>query len=202
MADDNEWTSVGIRGIIAATERIKNVSRGEEEEDDRDSYAFKEWRTPADLFAERIDLDAGRIKGLAMLRASKTKSLKGILPGVFGSYIRGILIGHPLSSPLEEINPMQILSMNRRASGFGPGGIGSREAVTKKAQAINNSQVGFVSVIEGPESEAAGVDVRLSVGVKVGSDGKLYQRFINKKTGQEEWLNPAQAASKVVQLPD
>ena len=64
------------------------------------------------------------------------------------------------------------------------------------------SQFGFVSAIEGPESEKIGIDVRLAWGSKIGSDGKIYQQFKNKRTGQMEWLSPADIKNKVVKLPD
>jgi hypothetical protein len=51
-------------------------------------------------------------------------------------------------------------------------------------------------------SERIGVDARLTKGVKIGSDGRLYQLFLNKKTGNYEYLNPEQVANRIVKLPD
>jgi hypothetical protein len=51
-------------------------------------------------------------------------------------------------------------------------------------------------------SERIGVDARLTKGVKIGSDGRLYQLFLNKRTGNYEYLNPEQVANRIVKLPD
>lgn len=51
-------------------------------------------------------------------------------------------------------------------------------------------------------SEKAGVDVRLSYGTRIGSNGRVYQKFRNRKTGKMEWLDSAAIRDKVVRLPD
>lgn len=51
-------------------------------------------------------------------------------------------------------------------------------------------------------SESAGIDVRMAHGVKVGSNGRLYQRFRNPRTGHTHWLSPEDLAGKTVALPN
>jgi hypothetical protein len=51
-------------------------------------------------------------------------------------------------------------------------------------------------------SEKAGVDVRLAYGTRIGSNGRVYQKFRNRKTGKMEWLDSAAVRDKVVRLPD
>ncbi|MFA9289314.1 MAG: hypothetical protein ACEQSA_05565, partial [Weeksellaceae bacterium] len=93
------------------------------------------------------------------------------------SKILGLLVGNALSSPLEEINPMHIVEQSRRITAMGPGGLPSSDSITSEAQALHPSSFGFIDIIAGPESERAGVDVRAAMGTKLGSDGKIYQRF-------------------------
>lgn len=50
-------------------------------------------------------------------------------------------------------------------------------------------------------SEAAGIDNRLAYGVRIGSDGRPYQRFRNTRTNQFEWMSPESLAGKVVAFP-
>ena len=47
----------------------------------------------------------------------------------------------------------------------------------------------------------AGVDTRIANGVRVGSNGRLYQRFRNPRTGDIHWLSPEDLRGKVVGLP-
>jgi hypothetical protein len=51
-------------------------------------------------------------------------------------------------------------------------------------------------------SSRAGIDARLTVGTRIGSDGKLYQQFRNKQTGELEWLSPDVAETKIIAIPD
>ncbi len=67
---------------------------------------------------------------------------------------------------------------------------------------IHGSQFGYISVLEGPESERAGVDSRLAWGVRIGSDGRLYQQMRNRRTGKTEWVSPEQLVDKVLKIPD
>lgn len=51
-------------------------------------------------------------------------------------------------------------------------------------------------------SEKAGIDVRLSHGTRVGSDGRIYQLLVNRKTGKKEWVSPSDLRGKTLKLPD
>lgn len=206
--DDNDsYVPIGVRGLLSASEKLLAINRGLEEVDERDSYAYKRlWGVDKHL-EERIKLDAGKLRSGLMRNVVKHKNLNAAYPFIFDAYSKNLILGdtqeaNPLSSPLEEINPMHILEQARRITQMGPGGIGSSDAITEEAQSVHPSQFGFVSAIEGPESEKIGIDVRLAWGSKIGSDGKIYQQFKNKKTGQAEWLSPADLQTKVVKLPD
>lgn len=83
---------------------------------------------------------------------ARHKNLKAVGPFAFDSYMEKFLIGNPLSSPLEEINPLHLLEQARRATQMGPGGIGTDNAITEEMQAIRTDQFGFLSTLEGPES--------------------------------------------------
>lgn len=205
--DDEDDVPLGVHGLLAASEKLLAVNRGLDEPDERDSYGYKRiWSVDKHL-AERIKLDAGKVRNNLMRNAARLKSLKGAYPFLFDGYSNGLVIGdpgmaNPLSSPLEEINPMHILEQARRVTQMGPGGIGSDEAITESAQGVHSSQFGFVSTVEGPESERSGIDVRLAYGARLGSDGKIYQQFRNRRTEQLEWLSPDITETKVIRLPD
>lgn len=191
-----------IDTILASTEKLLAVNRGEAEPDERDSLEFRRVMTPDKLFAERIKLDADKIRRVAMRRVSKSRNLKPISTAHFNPYTEGLIVGHPLSSPLEEINPVSLVEQARRITGMGPGGIPSEDSITAEMQTVHPSQFGFISSYEGPESSRAGVDVRLAHNARIGSDGNIYQQFLNRKTGKLQWLNPGEASHSVVGLPE
>jgi DNA-directed RNA polymerase beta subunit len=199
--DGEEYVPIGFDSVLDATDRILQVSRGEVKPDDRDHYANKKVFTPAALLRERIRIDADHTRRKLARFVANTKSLKVLTPGIFNAYAEGLLSGNPLSSPIEEINPISLIEQSRRLTHFGPGGINSEDAITESMQSVHPSQFGFISAIEGPESSRAGVDVRAAIGAKIGSDGRIYQKF-RRKDGSEVWLNPQQLMTMVVKLPD
>jgi DNA-directed RNA polymerase beta subunit len=194
--------SVDHHALLAITDKLLAVNRGQAEPDERDSLEFRRIHTPDKLLAERINLDAGNVRRVAMRRLAKQRNLKPIGPGHFDPYVSSLLIGNPLTSPLEEINPLHLVEQSRRITQMGPGGIPSDESITQDSQNVHPSIFGFLSAIEAPESSRAGVDTRLAWGAKIGSDGKIYQKMLNRRTGKHQYVSPDDLANKTVGLPD
>lgn len=91
------------------------------------------------MFKEGIKMDAGKLSRQIMYQASKRRNLQGLNPNAFMPYIDRVLKGNPLTSPLEEINPMQLVENSRRITKMGPGGIPSDESITEEAQSVHPS---------------------------------------------------------------
>ena len=200
--DGEEYQGVGLGGIMAASEKLLAINRGLVDTDERDSMKFQKIMSKPALFRERIKMDSGKIARTAMYRAAKTKNLKGINPGYFNGYIESILVGNPLTAPLEEINPMQLVENSRRITRMGPGGLGSDDSITEESQAVHPSQFGFISPLEGPESGRAGIDVRLAWGSRLGSNGRIYQKMFDRRKNRFRWMSPEDLDGLTVKLPD
>jgi DNA-directed RNA polymerase beta subunit len=192
----------GVDTLLAASEKVLAVNRGLVDPDERDSLRFRKVYSPDKLLKERIDMDADKVMRNTVRRISRTGNLSGINPGHFNSYSEKLITGNPLSLALEEINPMHLTEQSRRVSQMGPGGLPSSTSITEDAQNLHPSEFMFLSAIEGPESERIGVDTRIAWGAKMGSDGNIYQRFRNKRTGKYEWLSAKDLENKIVALPD
>lgn len=149
--DEEDYVPVGTKGLLAASEKLLAVNRGLDNPDERDALMFKRVLTTDKLLSERVRLDSGRIRGSMLPLIARHKNLKALGPFVFDNYTEKFLIGNPLSSPLEEINPLHLLEQSRRATQMGPGGIGTDNAITESMQAIRTDQFGFISTLEGPE---------------------------------------------------
>lgn len=201
-ADESGDVSADVDAMLAATEKILAISHGLTDPDERDSLVFRRVHTPDRLMAERIDLDADKLRRSLMRRLSRQRTLKGMSVAYFDPYTEGMIVSHPLSTPLEEINPLQLVEQARRITAMGPGGLASSEQITPEAQNIHPSTFGFISAIEGPESERIGIDTRMAWGARLGSDGKLYQRFLNRRSGESSWVSPDMLDGRVVGLPD
>lgn len=200
--DGEEYMSVGTDGVLAASEKLLAINRGLDEPDERDSLKFQKVLRPHSMLRESIKMDAGKVSRQLMYQAARRKNLSSVPTAAFDPYVERLLVGNPLTSPLEEINPMQLTESARRITKMGPGGLGSSDSITEEAQAIHPSQFGYISVIEGPESERAGIDVRAAWGVKLGSNGRLYQKYFDRHSKKMRWLSPEDVANLTIKIPD
>lgn len=149
--DGEEYQGIGLNGVVAASEKLLAINRGLAEPDERDSMQYQKVHRTHALIRERIKMDSGKTARTLMYQAAKHKSLKHMAPGIFNSYINAVMVGNPLTSPLEEINPMQLAENARRITSMGPGGLGSSDSITEEAQSIHSSQFGFIDNSAGPE---------------------------------------------------
>jgi DNA-directed RNA polymerase beta subunit len=200
--DDDDEIDGSLDTVLAATEKILAVNRGVTDPDERDSLRFRKIYTMDKLLGERIALDSEKLLRSTMRRISRTGNLNSVGTGHFNGYAENLIVGNPLSLALEEINPMHLTEQSRRVSQMGPGGLSGSSSITEEAQNLHPSEFFFLSAIEGPESERIGVDTRTAWGSKIGSNGLIYQKFRNKRTGDLEWLSSKDLDNKVVALPD
>ncbi len=137
LADDDEheeYSPVGIDGLLASTEKLLAVNRGLEKTDDRDASSNDRVYTVDRLMGERIKLDHGKTLRALMGRSSRRRNLSALGPAAFDAYTVDYLKGNPLASAIEEINPMNIMEQRRRITKMGPGGIGDSNAITVAMQ--------------------------------------------------------------------
>lgn len=201
-AAEEPYVPVGLNGLLASTEKLLAVNRGQEETDFRDSQIFKKNFEPDRQLWERIRVDKDGIRKGLLRSASGRRNLSGLVPFYFDKYTEKHITANSLVSPLEEINPIHLVESARRITHMGDGGIRSADSITEELQSVHPSQFGFIDPLAGPESERAGVDVRLSWKAKLGSDGRIYQVYRNKKTGKQEYKSPEDLDGLNVKLPD
>jgi DNA-directed RNA polymerase beta subunit len=200
--DGEKMVPVGVGGLLAASEKLLAINQGLIPPDERDSLKFKRVKLLDHLLKERIRLDVGQTKRDLVRRAARVRSLQPVHAQVFDKYMTGHIIGNPLSMPLEEINPMHLVEQSRRITQMGMGGIGDSSMITLDAQMVHPSQFFFISPSEGPESEQAGIDTRLAWGAKYGSDGRLYQKFYDRRAKKYRWMSPSDLDGLTVKVPD
>ncbi|TXH14584.1 MAG: hypothetical protein E6R03_08865 [Hyphomicrobiaceae bacterium] len=200
--EGDEYQSVGVGGLLAASDKLLAVNRGLDKVDDRSIPAFAKVYTMDKLMRERIRFDEGKLRRNLLRMASSRRDLSPFHPRVFDSYYKEIITKNPLTTPIEETNPLQLVGQQRRITHMGPGGIGSSDAITPEMNAIQANEMGFYSVLEGPESERAGVDVRLAWGAKIGKDGRMRRSMLNLRNQKMEWVSPETLYDKFVKLPD
>ncbi len=198
--EGDEYVGVGVPGVLAATRKLLAVNRGQDEVDQRHVPAFSKILTLDKLLGERIRFDEGKRRRVLMRRLAARKNLSPLAPGVFDGYMEEFMTKNSLTMPGEETNATYLVSQHRRVTQMGPGGIGSLDAVTSEMQAVQASEFGFYSPIEGPESAAAGIDVRLAAGVRIGPDGRMYRR-VKDRNGNKVWVSPETLWGATLRLP-
>ncbi len=176
---------VGPESILATTRKLLRVSRGEEEADDRDAMAYQKLMGPEDLFAERIK-KAANIARTMLWKATARRNIDHIPSGALTNALQHTLTMSGLGQALEETNTAEILDHQSRVTRRGEGGIQDASAIPKESRAVQPSQLGLIDYLRTPESLSAGIDVRLARNTMKGSDGRLYTKVINAKTGELE----------------
>lgn len=201
--DGYEKVPVGVKSLIGASKKLLAINRGETESDDRDALKYKRILNVDDLMAERVRMDAGKLRNNIMYRLSKARSLKHFPTNVFDSYVLGHIVGNSLSLPSEEINPLYLLDQQSRTTLFGQGGIGSADAISKEAQNVNPSQFAYLDPLASPDGLKAGADLRLAHNTRIGKkDGRLYTQVRDRKTGKVIWITPDELSDATVLFPD
>lgn len=186
--------------LLRATAKMFNINRGEEQPDDRDNPGYANIYGIEDLYRERIEKDAGRLGRDIMNKVSRAGSLKPVGRGVFSGWHHELLQGSGLAMPGDNSNPMALQEQMMRCTRMGEGGIGSSDVVTDEARQLNPGNLNFIDVLAGPENEKIGVDTRLGVYARKGSDGQLYSMFINRN-GRREFISADTATNSVVGFP-
>ena len=200
--EGDEYRPVGLDGLLASTKKLLAVNRGLDTTDDRSIPAFAKIYTIDKLMRERIRFDEGKIRRNLLRMVNARRNLSPINHRVFDPYYKEIITKNPLTNPIEETNPMQLLGQQRRITHMGPGGIGSTDALTPDMTAIQASEMGYYSPLEGPEGSTAGVDVRMAWGVRIGKDGRMRRPLLNRRTGMVEEVSPDMLYDKFLKLPD
>jgi DNA-directed RNA polymerase subunit beta len=186
--------------LLAAANRLVAVNKGEAEPDDRDHMAYQTLLGPEDLFAERVR-NAARVLRPVLWKATLRRNLGAVLPGLLTRQVTSAITASGLGQPLEEVNPADIFDQLTRVSRMGEGGIPSADSVPDEARSVQPSHFGFVDPIRTPESMAVGVDTRLAGAARKGTDGRVYTRFKNARTGETEWKSPQELADSVIAFP-
>ena len=193
-------TTVTPQLLMRSTQKLLNISRGEEEEDNREAPQYSDYYSPDDFIKERIDKDAGHVARGLLFKVRRDRSLKRIGHAPLNSYIQSLVLGSGLASTLEETNPLQTLDQQHRIIKLGEGGIGSAESVIDEARDVHANQAGFIDPVSGPESEKCGIDMRAAYRTFKGPNKQIYGEFTDQQ-GKPLYMTPLEAADKVVAFP-
>jgi DNA-directed RNA polymerase beta subunit len=198
----NRHANVTPSLFLDTTSKLLNISRGKADTDDRDSMEFQRMYGPHNYIAERILKDPGNVLRSRLWKVTNQGNLSSIQSGILNKHVDSLFNTSGLNQMIEEINPLDAFDQAYRVSRMGEGGIASIDAVPEEARNVQPTYRGFVDPVKAPESLKIGVDMRMSQGTRYGSDGKVYQKFLNMRTGKREYVDSVSAARAVVGFPE
>jgi len=198
------FADLGKKTIKAVLKKTIAGSRGETEFDERDSIAFKNIHSVEDLVHDRI---AGK-SAINSVRFDiknalfKDKPIKeSITSALLDSRIHPLFTTSSISEFAPRDNPLQIIGAARKITSTGEGGLENAHAITGDTQAVHPSQAYFIDPIDTPESQKAGIALRLALGVNQIKGGQPYVDFKNVKTGKLEAKSPIDLFNEHLLIP-
>ena len=186
--------------LLATTKKLIAINKGEQEPDDRDHPAYMTVHGPEDLLAERVHKDKGTLRRM-LWKVSRTGDVQGLLPGLLTKPVQAAILSSGLGQPGENVNPLMVLAQRYRVSRLGTGGIPSTASIPNESRNVHPAQLGFIDPVASPESLAAGVDQRIARTARKGSDGRMYARFTDARSGKAIWRSPQDLAEKALAFP-
>lgn len=186
--------------LLKSTSRLVAVYSKKEAPDDRDSLQYRTLHGVEDFLRERIDKDAGKLSRKLANKVDAAKSLAAVPSSYYTRAFHGFMNEDSKVSTTEQLNPMEILESQLKTTPLGEGGL-SLENVPKSLRNVHPTQLSFVDPVRAPESEKAGIDLKVTHGTLKGSDGFLYSEFINAKTGKKEKISTENLHKYVVAFP-
>jgi len=209
MTLGQKFDTVQPKALLRASQKLLNVYNDKEEQDDRDSTAFKTLHTVESFFKERIEKDAARdvrSKVRRKMNRSKTKDalkVSDVLPNApFSKSVHNFLTTSALSATPMQINPMEIIDQSVKVTSLGEGGISSTLAVPDEARDVHYSHFGMIDPVRTPESGKAGIDVRTALHTARDDDGNMYAPLKNRRTGQVEYKRADELEDKTIAFPN
>lgn len=181
--------------LLAIMNKLLTASRGGEI-DDRNHLAFLKLAGPDTVISDSIRKARAALRNY-FNKVRARRDVRYIPSGVFDRSVAEAIYGSGLGSPLQEINPLEILDNRYRATRLGEGGIASHELVSDDVRQLHPSHLGYVDPAVTSESENVGVDMHLAYATERDDKGNIYSVF-KDRSGKEVKLTPRDLFNKVI----
>jgi hypothetical protein len=205
MSADVNNTTVGVNTeritpdlMLATSKKLLGISRREVEPDPKDSLLFQRFYGPAEYFAEHILRDAGKLGRNLLWKATNKGNLDHMTSGALEAHISDVFYDSKLANMIDGSSPLETVDAAYKTTRIGEGGVADVSSAPDEMRTVQPSYFGYLDPVRSPERLRVGLDMYMSKHCMKGSDGKLYQKFINAHTGKEELVDSVTAARSVV----
>lgn len=209
MSPEVNKTTVGVETasvtgdlLLATANKLLGISRRKQEPDPKDSLEFQRIYGPAEYFAEHVMRDGNKLGRNILWKATNQGNLDFMPVAALDKHISDVYYDSKLAQMIDGSSPLETVDASYKTTRIGEGGVGDLDSAPEEMRTVQPSFLGFIDPIRSPESYRVGLDVYMTKNVMKGSDGKLYQKFINAHTGKEELVDSETLAKSVVTTPD
>ncbi len=186
---------IGVRtlaneDVIAATQYVIKLRRGDGLTDDIDHLGSRRVRTVGELLANQCRTGLARTERLVKERMTlfdvNTEGMtpqKLINPKALSATIRDFFSRSQLSQLMDQTNPLSEMTHKRRLSALGPGGL-SRDRAGFEVRDVHTSHYGRICPIETPEGPNIGLISSMSCFAQVNEFGFIetpYRKVVHGK---------------------
>lgn len=193
-----ETDSVTPELLLATSKKLLRVSRREEEPDPKDSLEFQRFYGPAELFADHVLRDGGKLGRNLLWKATNKGNLDFMVSGALDKHVSDVFYDSKLAQMMDGSSPLETVDSAYKTTRIGEGGVADMDSAPDEMRTVQSSFFGFLDPVRSPESKRVGLDMFMTKHCMKGSDGKLYQKFINARTGKEELVDSVTAARSVI----
>jgi DNA-directed RNA polymerase beta subunit len=180
--------------LLHTSRKLLGLARGTEKEDNRDSLEYQKVYGPAEILAERIVKDGGRLGRTLLWKATNKKNLDWMTSGALNPHVDGVFNESKLAQYVDGSSPFDAIDAATKITRLGEGGLSDTRMAPDDMRLVQNSFKGFIDPVRAPESLQVGLSGFLSQNVRKGHDGLLYTQLYNPRTGKREWVDSKTAA--------
>ena len=188
-----EYDHVNGENLLKSAARLLKIQRGrtkddptrEEKPDDRQSLTEKYLATTEDFIVEALDKKTYELRRKVQDKIDREDATIDsiISSNAYNKIISGVF---DYSQRPEQTNPLQFISgyMRTTIRGKAFGGVGSGRVNLDKDKLINPTHLGFLDIVQTPESTETGIALHLPLGTKI-TRAKSVKGRSKTSTGQE-----------------
>ncbi len=181
--------------FVVALRMLMDLYRGEVEEDDIDDLAHRRIkRVGEQLFEWTRNELIKTAKGIREKLISEREPLRNIVhPKIVSRSINNFFTQNSLSQLLDQTNPLSELTIKRRISAMGKGGL-TKETATLEVRDVHPSHYGRICPIETPEGQNIGLILSPTVYARINELGFIETPVVKvekgKVTNEIKYLTP------------
>jgi len=200
-----KFSNISGEALTLSARKLVKISKGEAEEDDRQSLSNKRLFGIEDFVHESL---TKRNKVYELQRKIRNNldrkdRIDDIIPAPSSGYGKAISSVFKQAQLPTQTNPLQFISNHTRTTILGQafGGIKGDNINLDRDKLINPSHLGLLDPLQTPENQATGVALHVPLGSKkIGHS--LRARVIDIKTGKPVYKSSAELERAVVAYPD